>query len=390
VARRIALGLLVCLVFSPPAGADLTTRKQYVDSQILRLHEKIASAQAQEGVLTSQIEAYTDKIHALEDDVARATDRYDALERDLELHRAKLERLTRLFELQTQRLEFLRREYRAAVERLSSRLVQIYETDEPDSLSVLLSASSLTDLIDSFDYLTQIGSQDRGIAEDVEDAKTAVHDARERTRETRAEVARVTQQIAVRTQRARVARDRLLASQSALGSARSERQDALASVQGDERDFIAEAEALQAESARIAAAIRTAQASPSSPPVPSSSGLIWPVAGPITSPFGMRWGRMHEGIDIGVAYGTPIHAAASGRVIFSGWMSGYGNFVIIDHGGGLATAYGHQSAIAVSNGQEVSQGQTIGYVGCTGHCFGPHLHFEVRVNGSPVDPMGYL
>ena len=123
---------------------------------------------------------------------------------------------------------------------------------------------------------------------------------------------------------------------------------------------------------------------------PSSSGLIWPVSGPVTSGFGMRWGRMHEGIDIGAGTGTPIHAAASGRVIYAGWMSGYGNFVIIDHGHSLATAYGHQSRIAVSNGQSVTQGQVIGYVGCTGHCFGPHLHFEVRVNGSVVNPMGYL
>jgi murein DD-endopeptidase MepM/ murein hydrolase activator NlpD len=103
----------------------------------------------------------------------------------------------------------------------------------------------------------------------------------------------------------------------------------------------------------------------------------------------MRWGRMHEGIDIGAGYGTPIAAAASGTVIYAGWMGGYGNLIIIDHGGGIATAYGHQSSFAVGGGQ-VSQGQTIGYVGCTGHCFGPHLHFEVRVNGSPVDPLGYL
>jgi murein DD-endopeptidase MepM/ murein hydrolase activator NlpD len=104
----------------------------------------------------------------------------------------------------------------------------------------------------------------------------------------------------------------------------------------------------------------------------------------------MRWGRMHEGIDIAVPYGTPIHAAASGRVVYSGWMSGYGNLVAIDHGRGLSTAYAHQSSIAASVGQTVSQGQVIGYVGCTGHCFGPHLHFEVRVNGTPVDPLGYL
>jgi murein DD-endopeptidase MepM/ murein hydrolase activator NlpD len=122
---------------------------------------------------------------------------------------------------------------------------------------------------------------------------------------------------------------------------------------------------------------------------PSSSGLIWPVGGPVVSGYGMRWGRMHMGIDIGAGYGTPIVASASGTVIFAGWMGGYGNFVIVDHGGGLSTAYAHQSSIAVGGGT-VSQGQVLGYVGCTGHCFGPHLHFEVRVNGSAVDPLGYL
>jgi len=110
----------------------------------------------------------------------------------------------------------------------------------------------------------------------------------------------------------------------------------------------------------------------------------------VTSPFGMRWGRMHEGIDIGAGYGAPIVAAAAGRVIYCGWEEGYGNLTVIDHGNGLATAYGHQSSIAVACGQDVAQGQTIGYIGSTGHSTGPHLHFEVRVNGSPVDPLGYL
>ena len=99
---------------------------------------------------------------------------------------------------------------------------------------------------------------------------------------------------------------------------------------------------------------------------------------------------MHQGIDIGVPMGTPIKAAAAGTVIYCGWESGYGNLTVIDHGGNLATAYGHQSSIAVTCGEQVTQGQVIGYVGCTGHCTGPHLHFEVRVDGNPVDPLGYL
>jgi murein DD-endopeptidase MepM/ murein hydrolase activator NlpD len=99
---------------------------------------------------------------------------------------------------------------------------------------------------------------------------------------------------------------------------------------------------------------------------------------------------MHEGIDLGAPYGTPIHAAADGVVVYCGWMDGYGNLTVIDHGGGIATAYGHQSSIAVGCNQQVTQGQVIGAVGSTGHSTGPHLHFEVRVNGTPVDPLGYL
>ena len=118
--------------------------------------------------------------------------------------------------------------------------------------------------------------------------------------------------------------------------------------------------------------------------------FLRPIHAPMGDPFGWRWGRMHQGIDIGVGTGTPIKAAASGTVIYCGWESGYGNLVVLDNGGNLATAYAHQSSIAVACGQQVSQGDVIGYVGCTGHCTGPHLHFEVRINGEPVDPLGYL
>jgi murein DD-endopeptidase MepM/ murein hydrolase activator NlpD len=113
------------------------------------------------------------------------------------------------------------------------------------------------------------------------------------------------------------------------------------------------------------------------------------VNGPVVSGFGPRWGSFHEGIDIAVPTGTPIRAAASGSVSLAGVTGGYGNYTCIDHGGGLSTCYAHQSQILVSGGQ-VAQGQIIGLVGCTGHCFGPHLHFEVRISGQAVDPLGYL
>jgi len=110
----------------------------------------------------------------------------------------------------------------------------------------------------------------------------------------------------------------------------------------------------------------------------------------VTSGFGMRWGRMHTGIDIAVPTGTPVHAAAAGTVVYSGWMSGYGFLVAVDHGNGLATAYAHNSSLLVRVGDHVAQGQVISLSGSTGHSTGPHVHFEVRVNGVPVDPLSYL
>jgi murein DD-endopeptidase MepM/ murein hydrolase activator NlpD len=201
-----------------------------------------------------------------------------------------------------------------------------------------------------------------------------------------------TRVISARTAQARAVRDELVGARNDLSGQRETKLVALSKLSATERAAASEIDSLQAASNALAARIRAAQTDNGSPTTttPSSAGLIWPVNGPITSPFGWRWGRMHQGIDIGVPTGTPIHAAAAGTIIYCGWEEGYGNLVVIDHGGNLATAYAHQSAIAVTCGQYVDQGQVIGYVGCTGHCTGPHLHFEVRVNGEPVDPMGYL
>ncbi len=133
-------------------------------------------------------------------------------------------------------------------------------------------------------------------------------------------------------------------------------------------------------------------AAPSAPPGGgvSSSGFVWPVNGRLTSPFGPRWGRMHQGQDIGAPTGTPIKAAKAGQVIKAGGGGGYGNLTLVDHGGGTVTAYAHQSRFAVGEGVQVQTGQVIGFVGSTGNSTGPHLHFEVRVNGTQRNPRPYL
>lgn len=129
---------------------------------------------------------------------------------------------------------------------------------------------------------------------------------------------------------------------------------------------------------------------PAGPIRRGSGGLVQPVDGQFTSPFGQRWGRLHAGIDLAGPTGTPIRAAAAGQVILMAPTGGYGNYTCIDHGASVSTCYAHQSRYGTSEGAMVEQGEVVGYVGNTGNSFGAHLHFEVRVDGRPVDPMNYL
>jgi murein DD-endopeptidase MepM/ murein hydrolase activator NlpD len=189
----------------------------------------------------------------------------------------------------------------------------------------------------------------------------------------------------------------VLARLSDLQKARKDKQRLSSALDARIKEYQDEADAVAKQESGLTALIRSreqtrASRGDDSPPDGrvSGSGLAWPINGTVTSGFGTRWGRLHAGIDIGAGTGTAIHAAKAGDVIFAGTMSGYGNCVIVDHGGGLSTLYAHQSRIATSEGARVSQGEVIGYVGSTGHSTGPHLHFETRVGGDPQNPMRYL
>jgi murein DD-endopeptidase MepM/ murein hydrolase activator NlpD len=391
-ARRVALVALVLAIVAGPAGADtITEKKQSVDARIAALDERVASTRAREGAIRAEVASFSAQIRDLTTQVGDVSARLGPLEQELALRRERLRKIERIYQLQTRRLHLLQRQHTVALQRLAGRLVDLYQQDEMDSLSLLLAAKSFTDLLDKVDYLQRIAAGDRRIADEVGAAKERVRAQRAETRATRRGQRQEVRVVALRTAQVRALRDRLVANRADLAGARAARKETLASLTQAEREDLGEMEALQAVSAALQAKIQAAQASSGTGGgTPSAAGLIWPVIGPVTSPFGTRWGRMHEGIDIGVPEGTAIRAAASGTVIYAGWMGGYGNLVVIDHGNGLATAYGHQSSIAVGYGQSVSQGQTIGYVGSTGHSTGPHLHFEVRVNGVPVDPLGYL
>jgi murein DD-endopeptidase MepM/ murein hydrolase activator NlpD len=421
-ARRLVLAL-GCVLFlaAPASGGDVYHRKRAVDERLSSLHSKIAGAHARESTLTQQIRIANVKLDAVAGDVAHAQTQLAVLQAQLDASRSNLERLTGLVAKQTTRLRSLKRQYRIALARLNRRIVDAYETPDPDAVDVLLSATTMSELIDRVEYLAQIGTQDSRIARQLDTARDELHAVRERTRANKKRVAKETAAVRERTEEQQTVTQQLIASQQQLAAARESQRSALSATKTTEQELVHESQVLADQSAALAGRIRAAQAaaaaraatpttiatstsagspppaasSPSPAPAPSSSGLIWPVQGPIASPFGARClangdCSFHPGIDIAAGSGTPIRAAASGTVIYAGWMDGYGNLTVIDHGGGLATAYGHQSSIGVGVGASVSQGSVIGSVGCTGYCFGSHLHFEVRVNGEVVDPMGYL
>lgn len=401
--RALIVGALafVLLLAAPAAAQSPEQEKAAVDARIDALRGQIAEAQQQEGVLTSQLSAVAAELRAAQSAVDQAQGRLATVEGHLAAERSRLDELTTQLAEQTRRLKVLQAEYRRAVAILEERVRQIYIEETPDVLSFLVSASSFDEVIDNFELMTRIGLQDKRIARQVESAKVRTAKEREATRRTRALQAATVSVIAARAQEARSVRDRLAAGRDTLASAEGLKQQALADARHSREEYLAEVDALAAESAALAAAIRAAQAGSSSSGssgspgstgtgAPSSAGFVWPVSGVVVSGFGMRWGRMHEGIDITASTGTPIRAAASGTVIWSGWRGGYGNAVIIDHGNGLSTVYAHASALIARQGQGVTQGQTIALVGSTGNSSGPHLHFEVRINGAAVDPLLYL
>jgi murein DD-endopeptidase MepM/ murein hydrolase activator NlpD len=380
-ARRFAILAVGCLLLAAPAAGDNGHSLGEVQS-------KLSAARQKETRLQQQISGLTSDIRKLEARVGDVSQKLGLLERDLELHQQRLDKLNALYAFETERLNFLRRAYATALHQLNLRMIDLYETHDPTLVEVIIESSSFQDALDRIHYLDSIAQQDKHIAAKVQVARNAMHKTREQTKVVRTRVHAETQVIAVRTQQQRDARDQLLASRHNLAGKRNAQQSALKLTRTQEHKLETEAQALAAADASIRGRLAAAQGATDT--TPSAAGLIWPVNGPVVSPFGYRWGRLHAGIDIAVPYGTPIHAAAAGTVVLAGWVSGYGNYTCIDHGGGLATCYAHQSSYAVSQGASVGQGQVIGYVGCTGHCFGPHLHFEVRINGTPVDPLGYL
>jgi murein DD-endopeptidase MepM/ murein hydrolase activator NlpD len=387
-ALAAALAAVVALAAVPTgsaAGAPGGDRKQELRDQIgeasrqeadaLAALQKIQDAKtvidARVAELDTQVSAAETKLAPLEVEAARLNASYTALQAEVTATQAKLD---------AARLEF---EKSAASLYRSARRGLTYD---------VVLASRPDTMVKQNKYLDEVSAKRRTIVErvaalraDLEQQRQALAAEKAKADQAAAEAQAIRDQVA--SLRAEVEPARADAAQQEVAE-----QTAIDSIQAQKADFEEELASLQAASDSISARLRALGSTPGS----AGPCAARPVPGAIVSPFGqrfhpiLRYTRMHTGSDMSAGSGTPIHACRAGNVVIAAGQGGYGNAVVIDHGGSMATLYAHQSRIAVSVGQHVEAGEVIGYVGSTGMSTGPHLHFEVRLSGNPVDPANYL
>lgn len=380
----ITVALAAYVLMPLPGQSSVSSLNNRIDN----VRGKIKQKRATEAVLTRTITRYNNRIASLQGEIRGLQDRQNKIQTTLNQKRADLVTTQNRLEKARDRLARLKVYLGKAERMLSARLVQMYKDGDPDALTVILESDGFTDLLESTEFLDRITDQDNKIIERVRSLKAATTKQAKQLG-----VLQTRQAVTVRTIQSRrnevaAVKGRLVNGRGELQGARDGRAGVLARVREQRHTLEGDLSKMQAQ---VQAQLRAAQNAPAAGPIRRGSGqLIWPVNGAISSPFGMRWGRLHAGLDLPAPTGTPIRAADSGRVAIAGWTGGYGNYTCIQHTSSLASCYAHQSSIGVSAGQSVSQGQVIGAVGNTGNSFGAHVHFEVRVGGAPVDPLGYL
>jgi murein DD-endopeptidase MepM/ murein hydrolase activator NlpD len=388
--RLRLIALIVALPFALWLFVPVLSDGAPISSRIEEKRRQIERKKDKERVLTTTISAYTKRINALEGDITRLQSRQVQLEADLTRKREELARLQDLLRDERIRLVKLRARLAEARTALSERLVELYKADKPDVVTVILEADGFADLLERTEFMQRVSEQDARIIDRVRTAKAEAVATEQRLDRLEDRQREVTAVVARRHEEVVDIKETLVLRQDEYEGVRADKNQALVSTRQDRRELEDHLASLEKEQAKVAARLAGGGSVSAGPIRQGSGSMIWPVNGTFTSPFGMRWGRLHAGIDIAAPEGTPIRAADDGTVVLAAWTGGYGNYTCISHGGSLSTCYGHQSRYGTSAGASVSKGQVIGYVGNTGHSFGAHLHFEVRVNGQPVDPMGYL
>jgi murein DD-endopeptidase MepM/ murein hydrolase activator NlpD len=393
----IALPLVLwALLPLPSSGRSKQEELQSLQDRIDRARDKIGRKRGTERVLTTQISRYNRRIRRLQGRIATLQTRQERVQIDLDAKRAELERLRTELRSERARLVRLRARLNETRAQLRVRLIEIYKAEPPDMVTVVLNSDGFTDLLERSEFIKRISDQDRRIVTIVREAKIDSVTSERRLANLEGRQRLVTQIVQKRRDEIAGLRMNLVGTRVGYVRTKKGKAAALSGVREDRKSLEQHVDSLEAASNKIAAALSAAQGQYAGDlPIRRGNGsMIWPVNGSITGAFGeQRPGHIHAGVDIAAGSGTPIHAADAGRVVLMqgiGASGGYGNYTCVQHTATMSTCYAHQSRFGTSVGASVSQGQVIGYVGNTGHSFGAHLHFEVRINGAPVNPLGYL
>ena len=383
--------MMLVPVSAPAPG--VVERKQAVDRRLYSAEARLRAAIDRQAVLTSDLATINRRLREVRGRLAPLAARRDEAVRAHRLARGTLVQVNRDLAFQRRQLRIATSRLRVQRQALAERIREIYRTEDDDPLLGLLQGGSLAEIAGAASGIERATDRDRDMIDSVARYRNLTRTSAARIAVLQERAAAAEARTARRAEVATAAARDLDVEQRVLRRTKRVRTRMLATIRVDRDHIEDDTRELREQSFALARRIAEIQGVPYAEPAdttPSAAGFTWPTSGQITSGFGPRWGRMHQGLDIAAPTGRPITAARSGTVIVAGWSGGYGQLVVIDHGGGLATAYAHQSRIAVKTGDPVTQGGLVGFVGSTGHSTGPHLHFEVRVNGAARDPLPYL
>lgn len=371
--KTIALMLALCfsLLLATPVLADELQKQQQqlntIQQQMEAQQRRVEQARRKEKSISEQLRLIQQELEEAQDAFETVNDQLEDTEQKIAANLELSARLTKKLEAQTKVLH--------------RRIRDIYKNGQISYLDVLLGAKDFNDFVGRMDFLKKVLAHDNALIQGTKADRETLRKAKEQLETDRKKIVDLRKLAAVKREQVASRREER---RGVLNAATYERETAERAY----RELIETSRQIEQMIKRIQSGEKN---------VGGSTGtMVWPAEGEITSPFGWRvhpiFGtqRLHTGIDIGADYGDSIRAADGGIVIHSDWMGGYGNTVIIDHGNGISTLYAHNSQLLVSEGQTVAKGQAVARCGSTGYSTGPHLHFEVRQNGSPVNPLNYL
>ncbi|HBX75267.1 MAG TPA: peptidase M23 [Acidaminococcaceae bacterium] len=374
--RKVLTALLALWLFL------LNVLPAFAASEMEKKQEELNQAQHNVQVAEEKKDQAKQKVAEAKESLGEIVAKLSRLQKDIDVLQKKADALQKDIDKNTAELNKKKEEMEGRMEIYRHRLRDIYENGQINYLDVLLGAKDFGDFASRMYLLQKIIRSDLDLIAVIEQEAGEIQKRQDQ----------------LDAQMAEIKKDRAALEQkrSDAENMRQQRAQKLYMAEEEKRKSDEEYDRMLAISDNIKAMLQGMEAASQMPSGGGNGSFVWPCSGPITSYYGWRvhpiFGtrKYHSGMDIAVDYGTPIHAAATGVVVYSGWMGGYGYAIMIDHGGGLVTIYGHNSSLAVSEGQRVSQGQLVAYAGSTGYSTGPHCHFEVRLHGEVTEPLNYL